>query len=69
MDVVSLMIMTLFYQVRTLKKVQSVLADPNHLLSREGKLLPSGSRYSLFIFRTNRFRKAFVAAIGLLNNA
>lgn len=37
----------LLYEVQTLKKAQSILADPHHHLSTEFKLLPSRRRYNL----------------------
>lgn len=58
------------YETRTLKKTQSVLADPSHPLNSCFILLPSGRRFSLPKCRTNRHKNSFVpAAIGFFNKS
>ncbi len=57
------------YQKQMLRRVESILSDSSHPLQAEFQMLPSGLRFKLPKFRTNRYKHSFVpAAILLLNS-
>ena len=67
---VNLNVLNRLYNVGTIKKTESILADPSHPLFNDFLLLPSGHRYSMLKCRTNRLKNKLVAAaIGLSNNS
>ena len=57
----------LLYRVGATKKAQSVLADRSHSWFSEYKLLPSGRRYILPGFRTNRLKNSLAFRTVLCN--
>ncbi len=57
------------YQKQMLRRVESILSDSSHHLQAEFQMLPSGSRFKLPKFRTNRYKHSFVPASILLLNS
>ena len=50
------------------KKAKSILSQPDHVLSGQFMMMPSGRRYQAPVRRTNRYSRSFVpSAIRLLN--
>ena len=56
------------FDSRVLNLAERILSDPTHILFSEYKLLPSGRRYQMPRFKTNRIQNSFLpSSIRLLN--
>ena len=54
------------HQVR--QKAKSILSQPDHVLSGQFSLMPSGRRYRVPVWRTGRYSRSFIpSAVRLLN--
>ena len=56
------------WENQVIKKAKSILSQPDHVLSSQFTVMPSGRRYHAPLRRTNRYSKSFIpSAIRLLN--
>lgn len=56
------------WKIRVVQKADRILSHPNHILSNDFKIMPSGRRYYVPARKTNRYANSFIpSAIRLLN--